>query len=91
MLLLNGVDWLLPETGNEKCGFVLQIAVSLRNACTLYLALFVQALLMTMLDSIGDSTFATTLVLQYNRYCSRDEVGLDTRRSYKVSAPVLLW
>jgi hypothetical protein len=40
-----GVDWLLLETGNEECGFVLQIAVSLRNACKLYLALFVRTML----------------------------------------------
>jgi hypothetical protein len=40
-----GVDWLLLETGNEECGFVLQIAVSLRNAFELYLALFVQTML----------------------------------------------
>jgi hypothetical protein len=36
---------LLLETGNEECGFVLQIAVSLRNAFELYLALFVQTML----------------------------------------------
>jgi hypothetical protein len=40
-----GVDWLLLETGNEECGFVLQIAVSLRNAFELYLALFVRTML----------------------------------------------
>lgn len=37
----SGADWLLLETGNEECGFVLQIAVSLRNARDPYLALFV--------------------------------------------------
>jgi hypothetical protein len=36
---------LLLETGNEECGFVLQIAVSLRNAFELYLALFVRTML----------------------------------------------
>jgi hypothetical protein len=36
---------LLLETGNEECGFVLQIAVSLRNAFELYLALFVLTML----------------------------------------------
>jgi hypothetical protein len=40
-----GVDWLLLETGNEECGFVLQIAVSLRNAFELCLALFVRTML----------------------------------------------
>jgi hypothetical protein len=40
-----GADWLLLETGNEECGFVLQIAVSLRNAFELYLALFVRTML----------------------------------------------
>jgi hypothetical protein len=36
---------LLLETGNEECGFVPQIAVSLRNAFELYLALFVRTML----------------------------------------------
>jgi hypothetical protein len=40
-----GADWLLLETGNEECGFVLQITVSLRNAFELYLALFVLTML----------------------------------------------
>jgi hypothetical protein len=48
-----GADGLLLETGNEECGFVLQIAVSLRNAFELYLALFVGAMLTRSPVSIG--------------------------------------
>ena len=64
MLLWIGVDWLLLETRNEECGFVLQIAVSLRNAHGLYLALFVHVLLMLVLDFIGNDTFAAFYMLR---------------------------
>jgi hypothetical protein len=82
---------LLLETGNEECGFVLQIAVSLRNACVLYLAVFVQAILMLVIGFIGDNLFAVFYIQRYYKSSSTGEVGMDTRRSYKVSAPVELW
>jgi hypothetical protein len=36
-------------------------------------------------------TFAANYMLRYYKVGSRDEVGKDTRRSYKVSAPVEPW
>jgi hypothetical protein len=82
---------LLLETGNEECGFVLQIAVSLRNACVLYLAVFVQVILMLVIGFIGNNLFAVFYIQRYYKSGSRGEVDIDTRRSYKVSAPVELW
>ena len=58
--------------------------------CVLYLALFVQLMLMLVLDSMKNHTFAAKYMLRYYNIDSRDEVGLDTRRSHKVSAPVEL-
>ena len=55
--------------------------------CVLYLALFVQLMLMLVLDSMKNHTFAAKYMLRYYNIDSRDEVGLDTRRSHKVSAP----
>lgn len=52
--------------------------------CVLYLALFVQLTLMSMLDSMMNYTFAAHCMMRYYRVGSRDEVGKDIRRSYRV-------
>lgn len=59
--------------------------------CVLYLAVFVQLMLMPVLDLMMNCTFAANYMLRYYKVGSRDEVGKDIRRSYKVSAPVEPW
>jgi hypothetical protein len=44
-----------------------------------------------VIGSIGENLFAAIYMQRYYKSGSRDEVGMDTRRSYKVSAPVELW
>jgi hypothetical protein len=46
-----GLDWSLLETGSEECGFVLQIAVSLRNVCNPYLTLSIRAITHTLVKT----------------------------------------
>lgn len=57
----------------------------------LHLALLVQAILTLVLDSNGNNILAAICILQCCKSGSRGEVGMDTRRSYKVSAPVEPW
>lgn len=57
----------------------------------LHLALFVQVILTLVIDSNGNDILAAVCILRYYKFSSRGEVDIDTRRSYKVSAPVEPW